>query len=874
MTQGSPVRYALAGLFVAVLGVYSVVWMYYIRAQEQAPAAGFSYEYRPSENVARITRLSERGPAAAAGLEVSDRISAVDGAPLTELRPLLDGLGQRSVGDVVTFTVEARDDQQARDVPVRLVRSSELRGPGVSIGLDGWSAGPALTTVVLGAMHVYPLVFLAVLAFVLLQRPDDRNAWAMSFAFAGFIAGAPLLQLEPVLPPPIRGFMVGLSLGFSTLWPATLYFFFAVFPEPSWLDRKMPWLKYLFAGFGALLAVPVFAGALWTNSSYPMWWAMETLGGPWQVRFLRVYSLAGVLLAIASLATNAFGSPETRRKTQVILAGTVAGLLPIVLLNIVLMVTAGPPERVVPFWMFAVAVLALSLVPLSIAYALVKHRVLELPVLFRRSARYLLVRHGLVTLALLVGLVCTFAVAALLEDAFPADPHVGRSAGLLLGAMFGGMLALTGHRAWRPAQERIDRAFFRTAYDARRILEQLAADSRTATDRHALAFRIEQALEAALHPRALHVYLRCEAQPDLLVAAGEDAETLAHLPLDTRTPCLARLADEGLAVTLGPDDLADDGDFAACRALEPEMLVPIAGRSGRLEGLLVLGPRLSEEPYSGEDRALLASAAAQAGLTLENIRLAETMAARLEAEHRQARELQIAKEVQAKLLPQQAPPVSTLDYAGACVQARQVGGDFYDFVRVGPERFGLVLADVSGKGMSAALMMASLQANLRAQFARASVDLVGTLRTLNTYFYESTAANHYATLFFGLFDERTRVLLYANCGHQPPILLRRDGTMERLSPTGPVVGLFEPWDAVTAETTIEVGDLLVVYSDGVTDAMNAEGEEFGEERLEALVRACAHLPIARLLETLLDAVREHDGEAQYDDVTLIVGRGR
>jgi phosphoserine phosphatase RsbU/P len=88
------------------------------------------------------------------------------------------------------------------------------------------------------------------------------------------------------------------------------------------------------------------------------------------------------------------------------------------------------------------------------------------------------------------------------------------------------------------------------------------------------------------------------------------------------------------------------------------------------------------------------------------------------------------------------------------------------------------------------------------------------------------------------------------------------------------VGLFEPWEAGTAETTIEPGDLLVIFSDGVTDAMNAAGEEFGEERLEALVRACAHLPIARLLETLLDAVREHDGEAQYDDVTLIVGRGR
>ena len=133
----------------------------------------------------------------------------------------------------------------------------------------------------------------------------------------------------------------------------------------------------------------------------------------------------------------------------------------------------------------------------------------------------------------------------------------------------------------------------------------------------------------------------------------------------------------------------------------------------------MLGPRLADEPYSGEDRALLRSVAAQAGLALESIRLAETMAARLDAERRQERELEIAKDVQAKLLPQHTPAVASLDYAGRCVQARQVGGDFYDFVRVGASELCIVLADISGKGMSAALLMASLQANLRGQFAQA-----------------------------------------------------------------------------------------------------------------------------------------------------------
>ena len=137
----------------------------------------------------------------------------------------------------------------------------------------------------------------------------------------------------------------------------------------------------------------------------------------------------------------------------------------------------------------------------------------------------------------------------------------------------------------------------------------------------------------------------------------------------------------------------------------------------------MLGRRLSDEPYSGEDVALLASVGTQAGLALENIRLAETMAERMEAERRIARDLEIARDVQSKLLPQDRPPLSTLDYAGACLQARIVGGDYFDFVSVGTGQFGLVLADISGKGISAALLMATLQANLRAQYAQAPHDL-------------------------------------------------------------------------------------------------------------------------------------------------------
>ena len=300
----------------------------------------------------------------------------------------------------------------------------------------------------------------------------------------------------------------------------------------------------------------------------------------------------------------------------------------------------------------------------------------------------------------------------------------------------------------------------------------------------------------------------------------------------------------------------------------------MVGRSGRMEGLLVLGPRLSEEPYSGEDISLLASVGTQAGLALENIRLAESMAARLEVERRTAREMEIAHDVQAKLLPQNRPVLATVDYAAVCLQARIVGGDYFDFVSFSPDQFGLVLADISGKGISAALLMASLQANLRAQYAQAPDDLARVLGSVNKVFYDSTASNHYATLFFGVYDERTRRLQYANCGHLPPIMLRDSGEVERLLVTAPVVGLFDKWECRTVNIELRPGDVVVVFTDGVSDATADDGEEFGEERLIALVKRHRALPAADLLDAIVREVRAHSGPEQFDDLTLIVARAR
>ena len=238
-----------------------------------------------------------------------------------------------------------------------------------------------------------------------------------------------------------------------------------------------------------------------------------------------------------------------------------------------------------------------------------------------------------------------------------------------------------------------------------------------------------------------------------------------------------------------------------------------------------------------------------------------------------ARDLAVASRVQAELLPRTKPPLANLEYAGLCLQAGAVGGDLYDFLPLGTGRVAFVLADASGKGVGAALLTAHLQALLRSQAVRALDDLAGFLTDVNGQFHASTAPEHYATLFFGVYDEASRVLRYANCGHNPPVLLAADGSWSRLAPTAPVVGLLSEWRVNVAEQVLASGDLLLIYSDGVTEAGRSRNEEFGEPRLREALRSRRRLPVTELLPSLVGAVEAHAGRAHEDDLTLVGLRG-
>ena len=257
--------------------------------------------------------------------------------------------------------------------------------------------------------------------------------------------------------------------------------------------------------------------------------------------------------------------------------------------------------------------------------------------------------------------------------------------------------------------------------------------------------------------------------------------------------------------------------------------------------------------------------------------------ARFESERRAAQELDIARQVQARLFPQALPIVASLDYAGVCIQARAVGGDYYDFIDLDRQHLGLVIGDISGKGTAAALLMSNLQAHMRnlcaiywsrpyTPFALAQPERL--LRAVNQLFYENTADNAYATLIFAEYDDRQRRLRYANCGHLSALLLRSTGDLERLESTCTALGLFKGWDCSTNERHLLPGDTLALYTDGITESFNDAGEEFGEQRLIEALRRHSEGDSQTLLRSIVNQVQQFGPQEQGDDITLIIAKCR
>ncbi|HVG28240.1 MAG TPA: GAF domain-containing SpoIIE family protein phosphatase [Pyrinomonadaceae bacterium] len=470
---------------------------------------------------------------------------------------------------------------------------------------------------------------------------------------------------------------------------------------------------------------------------------------------------------------------------------------------------------------------------------------------------------------------------------------------------------------------RLERYFSPAAYDEHRILFDLGQEAHAASSVEQLYRFVVARIGEAVETESVAIFVREAQTGDFVcrVAAQRPARLAAHQTVsatggtavaDTAQLRLARdafvvrrLQHLSLPLSVTADDFeawsrafanepdeereARERESRTLRQIGSHLLVQIRVRN-RIAGILSLGARRARHEYTQGDAEMLMSVASQLALIIENARLAERMV----AEERLRRELVLAAEVQQRLFPARPPSSSAAELAGFCQPARGVGGDYYDFLTFGNNQIGIAVADVSGKGISAALLMSNVQASLRSQaLAHNSPGPHGTLADLvsamNRLLYASTGTASYVTFFYGQFDERTQQLTYVNAGHNPPLLVRDGGTWAesvgqrasgfdhggrrnlRLDKGGMVVGMFE--DVGYEEETIQLrtGDLLCAYTDGVTEATNAAGEEFGESRLLEVLAKSADFPAAKIRDEIVRYVQAWCvGVPQHDDLTFVI----
>jgi sigma-B regulation protein RsbU (phosphoserine phosphatase) len=788
----------------------------------------------------RVTTVTPE--AEAAGVRVGDRVIAVQGAPFHGRKTIAGAASGARPGDTLSLTIE-RPGEPRRSAAVRLVAVGE--GPGRPGGL-GQRAGGLVVVATVVALPVLSLVLGFAVAAL---RPRDNRAWLLLMVMAGFAQGPAMTGVDEASWGPLRDVAIAYDVLMATTWFIWMMLFGIYFPERVAFDRRHPWMKWLvmapIALFGVLRTIASLAAAEGLRVA-PVTALLSAVGS---LPLLFTMPAMAVFFTALGIKSGQASTADARRRLRLVYWGAVVGLTPLFLVVIASLVS-GRGAAVVPAWVLFTAFVALLLFPLSLAYAIVVQRALDVRVVVRQGLQYALARRGVMVLQVLVIVAVIVAASTLAGEAAANRPKRIQYVGSGIAIVFLMQRAADRLRLW------IDRRFFREAYDAEQILTSLSEDVRTIVETDRLLSTVGQRISSSLHVPRLRVLVREDGHYVSAYALGEGGPA----ELAAESPLVARLRQTGQ-----PVQAEDSG---------AQLLLPLAVKDDLL-GILCLGPKQSEEPYSPSDVRLLRSVAAQTAIALENSQLAAAVARETALRARMSREIEIAREVQQGLFPQHYPPVPGIEYVGYCRPAQGVGGDYYDFVKTG-EGLGIAIGDISGKGIPAALLMATLQASLRAQAIAAPTDLATLMAHLNALIYEASPPNRYATFFYGQYDPATRRLSYVNAGHNAPVLIRpRDGSIDvlRVEGGGPVVGLLPAVGYSECTLDLVARDLLVGFTDGISEALNARDEEWGEERLIEEAIRCRDLHPSRAVERIMEAVDAFcAGAPQHDDMTLVVLR--
>ncbi|UCD17942.1 MAG: SpoIIE family protein phosphatase [Candidatus Zixiibacteriota bacterium] len=490
----------------------------------------------------------------------------------------------------------------------------------------------------------------------------------------------------------------------------------------------------------------------------------------------------------------------------------------------------------------------------SISWSIIRHRFLDVRVIFRQSLVYT------ITSGILVGLyILVFGQAdKLITRLFGAQTNIVNIAFIVLALIL-----------YQPIMTRLDnliqKFFIRSRTDYRNVLEQLSRSLISIFDPEQVRAMIEKTLKSTLFIERIYFVLFDDTLQEYVLLASEDFP--GRIILNRDDIFLGAIGQRAAPITIDQLEAFRQGSALAyeMEKRRGHLLLPLKD-ADHLLGFLALTKKASGYQYNAEDITMLGVISNQLVTVLTNARL---YADSLEKQ-RLDEEMVMARQIQLDLLPKNPPRSKSFDLHAYSKPSRIIGGDFYDFIPMDNGAFAMVIADASGKGMPAALLVAQIQAMLRSEVGNEN-DLSRILFNVNRYVAESTSAEKYATLFYGEFSPLTREFRYANAGHNYPILMRADGSHQFLEKGGMLIGAFSGAKYQMDTVRLAENDLLLFYTDGVTEAQNESDEEFGERRiLDFLVRE-RHLGPVELIDGILEEIRQFDHtDPPRDDTTLIV----
>jgi sigma-B regulation protein RsbU (phosphoserine phosphatase) len=643
------------------------------------------------------------------------------------------------------------------------------------------------------------------------------------------------------------------------LLPAFFLQFFLVFPEKKQALARHPYLSPL------LYLLPIMFYVRFSLDQFFGDRGARIDAVTWII--LGLFYVAGLVALMHSYFS--YRDPLLRERVRILTWGTLAGVAPFLVFKI------GLEEITARSELANLGVIPLVAIPVAFGYCVARYQVLQIDFLVKRSLLYS-VLSGLL-LAVWAGAV--FWLGSKIVDLLGSTNQL-LTVGVTLAVA--AVLWPVRNRLQRDLEARL----YRSRANLATLLEEFSREIPGLIQQQPLLDRVGRGLKDALDVNGLWFYLPGgEATEHQWVrtwpGSEDEVDPTAPLRLDLRAtlklindrlepywidPREASVIEEHQAITREQLELATRRrELAQLATSGVNLLVPLAV-SGRVIGLIALPSRRGGEPYQIHEIQLLTIVAGQTAMQLENARLYEEEVTKQKLEE----EMRLARTIQSRLLPATIPTFSNMQMDAVNLSSTAVSGDYYDIIPRADGQLALVIADVSGKGMPASLLASNLQASLRAQ-----CDICDSpseiLDRVNRQLHAATDSMHFATVFLAFFDPRTRRLLYCSGGHDAPVLLDADGESAKLDEGGLPVGAFDFGTYAEGNLELQDGDLLLLYTDGLTETKSPDGEdEYGLERLDTFLREHRHLDVADLLPRIDKELQLFRGRREAeDDITLI-----